>query len=57
MCSVHNKECVVLLEYEVGDSHSGFAEDSSLMDVTPCCLVRHHYVKYPIKPVQQLNYL
>ena len=26
MCSVHNTECVVLLEYETDDSHSGVAE-------------------------------
>ena len=45
MCSVHNTECVALLEYEIGDSHSGVAEDSSLMEVnavlTGSSLLRH----------------
>jgi hypothetical protein len=57
MCSVHNTERVALLEYEIGCSHSSVAEDSSLVDVEPCRLVRHYYVTYPIKPVLLLNYL
>ena len=57
MCSVHNTERVAVLEYEIGGSHSDVAEDSGLVDVMPCRLVRHHHVKYPIKPVSLLNYL
>jgi hypothetical protein len=57
MFSFHSTERVALLEYEIGGSHSGIAEDSSLVGVTPCRLVRHHDVKYPIKPVPLLNYL
>ena len=57
MCSVHITERVALLEYEIGGSHSGVAEDSRLVDITPCRLVRHYYIKYQIKPVPLLNYL
>jgi hypothetical protein len=36
MCSVLNTERVALLEYEIGDSYRGVAEDSGIVDVTPC---------------------